>query len=121
MALGKAGKGPRVIASGTLVKVTPRTYADNEKNREQQRVGTVYATDYTLQLDDGAQVFVRAWDREEGPSEIELAARVGQLLTVWVEIVKGDTRFGDSFEFDGLVTPDYLDLIHSSQLVASGK
>lgn len=116
MPIGRASKGPRVIACGVLDRVSPRGYADNEKNQQQNRVGQVYATDYTLLLDDGARIFVRVWERDGESSALD-SAQIGDFVAVWAEAVTGNR--GDELQYDAPVTPGDLDRINSALAVAT--
>lgn len=103
MAIGRS-KGPRVIAVGTVERVVEKTST---------KTGEVYAHDVTLDVGQGAQVFVRVWDRDAVTALATV--RVGAIWAVWAEVV-GSREYGDSLNYESPVTPDDLDRINSGLL-----
>lgn len=106
MAIGRA-KGPRVIAVGELeqVKELPPI----------KETGVIWGAEATLRTDDGASVFVKFRLPRQGDDADALSKRVGHLVAIWATASAGQR--GEELWFDGEVTPDDLDLIHSAQAV----
>lgn len=104
MAIGRS-KGPRVIAAGEVLRVQEKVSA---------KTSELYAHDVTLDSGQGAQVFVRVWDRD---SAALATLTVGTVWAVWAEVV-GSREYGDSLNFESVVTPDDLDRINSGLSVA---
>ena len=112
MAIGRS-KGPRVLAVGEVLSVTPRA-----KNAD----GSIYAHDVTLATGDGASVFVRIWERS---SDALGSISVGRLWAAWCEVTQDRDRegrpAGNSLTFDAVLTADELDRIGSAILAPAGK
>lgn len=106
MAIGRS-KGPRVIAVGELegVRELPPI----------KETGVVWGAEATLRTDDGASVFVKLrLPRQDAEAEA-LSGRVGRLVALWATASAGSR--GEELWYDGEVTPDDLDRIHSAQAV----
>lgn len=103
MAIGRS-KGPRLIASGEVLNVAPRTKKDSAE---------VYAHDVTLDSGDGASVFVRVWERD---AEKIRGGAVGTVWTVWCEVAVStfNGRTDTSLNFEAEVTADDLDKMNSA-------
>ncbi|KRA23518.1 hypothetical protein ASD65_03090 [Microbacterium sp. Root61] len=108
MAIGRS-KGPRVIAAGTVLRITPKFAKQS---------GDLYAHDVTLDGGAGAEIFVRFWDRDESAEALR-AVGVSQPLAVWAEVQSGNGSYGDSLSFDAMVTADDLDRLNSGLSVAA--
>lgn len=106
MAIGRS-KGPRVIAVGELQSVRELPPA--------KKTGEIWGAEATFRGEDGASVFVKLRLPREEDSATALADRVGELVAVWATASTGAR--GDELWFDGHVTADDLDRIHSAQAV----
>lgn len=107
MAIGRS-KGPRVIAVGEVSRVQEKTAKSS---------GEVYAHDITLNVGDGASVFVRVWSRDDA---VLSTVRIGELFAAWCEVISS-REYGDSLNFEQVVSPDDLDRINSAILAPAGK